>query len=703
MAACQVFAALARLLLAAWLASLVMGPAPETLSAGAVDHTPQMEGVGLAVEAADHDGLNAFAITDRVESALLRFHRFTMDARGTTRRDGTLSPPPSPSPTPSPSCTRYVAPTGSDENPGTLDGPWATPHKARDEATPGDTVCFRAGTYPLKQFVYFNRSAGRPDAPITYRSYPGETATFLYDVTIEPDWTESAAFFVARGYLRFEGLRFTSSPASRAALSDGKGAISVWAPGVEIRGNEIFGMTGQGVFGSEGADDLLVEGNHIHDIQPVNLEVAAPHGVYTYGQNQVIRNNLIHDLFFFCIKMAGDATGKVYRNTCHDAGEGITAQNGPALGLDVDVFNNVIWNITFHHSSAPGSGLDIYNGGRVRAYNNVIAYSNYGAFIKDTPNTPVLRNNIFFANNQHIRTWRGELDTDYNLFWPDGDQQFYSEARGFTGDLAGWQSLYGEGHSRAGDPRFAGLGRDALDYRLGAGSPAIDAGTPQGAPQEDFMGTLRPQGNGWDVGAYEFLAGQGSFADVSPNHWAYADIEKLFQDGFVAGCEATPVRKYCPDASLTRAEAAVFVERGVHGGGYLPPQPDSTPFDDVPLVEWFAKWVRALWEEGFTAGCGALPPVFCPSQSHTRAEATVFFLRMLHGADYLPPEPGELAYDDVARDRWYAKWVGAAHAAGLTVECEDAANRADRRFRPEEGITRAEAACMIVRASGLSP
>lgn len=42
------------------------------------------------------------------------------------------------------------------------------------------------------------------------------------------------------------------------------------------------------------------------------------------------------------------------------------------------------------------------------------------------------------------------------------------------------------------------------DYRLVAGSPAIDAGTAEGAPGTDFAGMERPKGSGIDVGAYEF-------------------------------------------------------------------------------------------------------------------------------------------------------------------------------------------------------
>jgi parallel beta-helix repeat protein len=52
------------------------------------------------------------------------------------------------------------------------------------------------------------------------------------------------------------------------------------------------------------------------------------------------------------------------------------------------------------------------------------------------------------------------------------------------------------------DPLF----RDPLngDFRLLTGSPCIDTGTASGAPVEDIEGTIRPQGSGYDMGAYEY-------------------------------------------------------------------------------------------------------------------------------------------------------------------------------------------------------
>ncbi|HID29687.1 MAG TPA: hypothetical protein EYP19_06730, partial [Desulfobacterales bacterium] len=42
------------------------------------------------------------------------------------------------------------------------------------------------------------------------------------------------------------------------------------------------------------------------------------------------------------------------------------------------------------------------------------------------------------------------------------------------------------------------------DYHLQADSPCIDAGTSHGAPDTDMDGNLRPNGEGYDMGAYEF-------------------------------------------------------------------------------------------------------------------------------------------------------------------------------------------------------
>jgi hypothetical protein len=73
-----------------------------------------------------------------------------------------------------PPATLYVATNGNDNNTGrTTNDPLRTIQRAANIAQPGDTIYIRAGTYPIQ--VAFTRS-GTPTQPITWTSYPGETA-----------------------------------------------------------------------------------------------------------------------------------------------------------------------------------------------------------------------------------------------------------------------------------------------------------------------------------------------------------------------------------------------------------------------------------------------------------------------------------------------------------------------------------------------
>jgi hypothetical protein len=155
---------------------------------------------------------------------------------------------------------------------------------------------------------------------------------------------------------------------------------------------------------------------------------------------------------------------------------------------------------------------------------------------------------------------------------------------------------------------------------------------------------------------------------------------------------------YCPEQAMTRAESAVFVERGVHGAGFVPSDPGSQVFDDVPLFEWFAKWATGLWDDGYTSGCGTNPLIYCPLLGHTRTEGTVFYLRMLHGSAFVPPTAQGI-FADVDPGFWGAKWIEAAYNAGLIPACETSPQL---KFCPDDPLTRAMAAYMMVQAKGLN-
>jgi hypothetical protein len=189
-----------------------------------------------------------------------------------------------------------------------------------------------------------------------------------------------------------------------------------------------------------------------------------------------------------------------------------------------------------------------------------------------------------------------------------------------------------------------------------------------------------------------------TFADVPLSHAYFAEIEALYQAGYTAGCGTNPLR-YCPDQTMNRGESAVFVERGIHSASYDPSAPTTQVFADLALDSWAAKWVNGLWLDQYTAGCGTSPLVFCPWQGHTRAEGCVFYLRMMNGATYEPPQPSVQTFSDVPLTTWYARWVKVAYDAGLLTACQSSP---ELRFCPNDPLTRGLAASMMVQAKGLN-
>ncbi len=91
----------------------------------------------------------------------------------------------------------YVAPDGNDEAAGTIDAPLASMDGARLKlreikangaiGKKGAVVYFREGSYSVtKGMVFSGEDSGTADAPIVYRSYPGEKATFVAGAAMNP-------------------------------------------------------------------------------------------------------------------------------------------------------------------------------------------------------------------------------------------------------------------------------------------------------------------------------------------------------------------------------------------------------------------------------------------------------------------------------------------------------------------------------------
>ena len=186
---------------------------------------------------------------------------------------------------------------------------------------------------------------------------------------------------------------------------------------------------------------------------------------------------------------------------------------------------------------------------------------------------------------------------------------------------------------------------------------------------------------------------QTTFADVAKNYWAWASIESLKNAGITSGCATTPGLIYCPDATVTRAQMAVFLLKGIHGSAYTPPAVvSSTGFTDVSADYWAAPWIKQLAAEGITSGCGA--GFYCPDAAVTRAQMAIFLLKSKHGSSYSPADATGI-FTDVPVGYWADKWIEQLASEGITSGCGTGF------YCPDTNATRAQMAVFLVKTFSL--
>jgi hypothetical protein len=172
--------------------------------------------------------------------------------------------------------------------------------------------------------------------------------------------------------------------------------------------------------------------------------------------------------------------------------------------------------------------------------------------------------------------------------------------------------------------------------------------------------------------------------------FGWAQIESIYAAGITGGCSLSPLN-YCPDNSVTRAQMAIFLLRGIHGGNYAPPAVGaSTGFEDVEIDYWAAPWIKQLAVEGITGGCG--DGNFCPDNTITRDQMAVFLLRAKYGSSYNPPAVGGgTGFNDVPTSYWAATWIKQLASEAITGGC------GNNNYCPLDPVTRAQMAIFLQR------
>ncbi|MBI5964420.1 MAG: S-layer homology domain-containing protein [Chloroflexi bacterium] len=183
-----------------------------------------------------------------------------------------------------------------------------------------------------------------------------------------------------------------------------------------------------------------------------------------------------------------------------------------------------------------------------------------------------------------------------------------------------------------------------------------------------------------------------TFVDVPVGAFAQTYIESLNTAGITGGCTTIP-RNYCPNTSVTRAQMAIFLLRGIHGATYSPPAATGTVFTDVPIGAFGAAWIEQLFAEGITGGCGG--GNYCPNASVTRAEMAIFLLRAKYTSAYAPPAATGTVFTDVPIGAFAAAWIERLAAEGITSGC------GGTLYCPNAAVTRAQMAVFLVRTFSL--
>jgi hypothetical protein len=88
--------------------------------------------------------------------------------------------------------------------------------------------------------------------------------------------------------------------------------------------------------------------------------------------------------------------------------------------------------------------------------------------------------------------------------------------------------------------------------------------------------------------------------DVPADGFAADYIEELNALGITAGCGPG---SFCPTDPVTRAQMSVFLLRTLEGITYNPPPETGTVFTDVPVGSFAAAWIEEIHARGITAGC----------------------------------------------------------------------------------------------------
>jgi hypothetical protein len=421
--------------------------------------------------------------------------------------------------------TLYVdAQKGNNANGGTADSPWQTIQKAADSAEPGDTVLVAEGDYAER--IAVTRS-GAPQRPISFEAR-GRTLTEGFTITADHIRVvgfeitnhitlprESYGIYLHGQYDEILNNYLHDLYHEGIMLAGEKDANSPQLAHNLIKGNRIYRANNSGIH-VEGRENLIEDNDVSHTIQyppggPA-WDGADADGMRFFGTGNIFRGNRIHDIMFSdlgnldphidCFQTWGPAMQITFeQNRCDlnpgtPGGQASMVENSSGEVGHLLYRNNIFIDL--------GAGI------------NVVATA------KDSINFVQVLNNTFYRINAPavLLTGVAYAAIENNAFYDVGShRQSYLAARG--GSQEAWAVGYnmqcmsdgqppGKGGSQAPYPHdLWGIAPQFVnaagrDLRLTPNSPLVDSGVELKEVKTDFTGVSRPQGAGYDIGAYEY-------------------------------------------------------------------------------------------------------------------------------------------------------------------------------------------------------
>lgn len=277
-----------------------------------------------------------------------------------------------------------------------------------------------------------------------------------------------------------------SAPGDTFRLAAGVYSPTTGEPFQRIRGDQHLEGTGAGRTIFEGGLSIETgEGGSCRGLTIRGSGASGVAGISIYNTNNyTIADNDISGHLLNGISLLQAQGISIERNTIQG--------NIPA-GINMDhsdarLVNNLI---TRNWPESGGCGITVTSLSQARLINNTIF---------EHPNVAV---NVQL--DSAVSAWNNIVFGGGGGFGAGETARFDFLDANLTGGFV-WWNYQGEGaqpgpHGRTANPRFVNPAWN--DFRLQAGSPALDAGISAGAPPEDFRGAPRPLGTAWDLGAIE--------------------------------------------------------------------------------------------------------------------------------------------------------------------------------------------------------